>query len=204
MKILRLSEVTEDVIINEAVLVLSLGKLLIFPTETCYGLGADPTNPLAITDILEYKGVRAGKPISVAVSDKEMAEKYVSLNDKALNLYKTHLPGPLTVISQSLNKVDKRIVSEKNTLGIRMPKYDLILKIVKAFGKPITATSANLSGNPSPYDIPSLLLTLDDQKQELIGLIIGAGTLPQNPPTTVIDTTVESEEIIRQGEIFKK
>lgn len=247
METLSLKTIPQSQIISQAARVLRAGGLLIYPTETVYGLGADATNQKAVNKLLKFKGRRGLKPILIAVSDQKMAEKYVDLNDVARRLYQTFLPGPVAVVSKikaeksenqlksakiSLQKnsdksdlsdlstirlvptesgqaddsrfqlafLAKGIASPESTVGIRIPDYPLILKIIKAFGKPITSTSANISGAKNPWSIQDILETTPKQKLELIDLIIDAGQLPKRPPSTVIDTTHEETEIVRQGE----
>lgn len=186
---------------KKALNVLSNGGLVIFPTETSYGIGADATNEEAVKKLIIYKNRPEGKAISIAVSDIEMAEKYVELNNTAKNIYKSFLPGPVTVISKSKGKVSSLIEAENKTLGVRIPNYSLILKLINEFGKPITATSANLSGGKTPYKIEDILLNIGQNKKDLIDLIIDAGDLPKNPPSVVIDTTGEELVEIRKGRI---
>lgn len=192
-------KVTDPNIVSKALSVLRQGGLVVYPTETCYGIGADATNQKAINTLLEYKTRREGKPISVAVSGLEMAEQYVDVNSTALNLYTNYLPGPLTIVSKSKAKVAKGVESEYGTLGIRVPDYALVLDIVKKLGKPITATSANVSYKPKPYSITSLLRGLSQKKLTLIDLIIDAGELPHKETSTVVDTTLNDLTVIRQG-----
>ncbi len=128
-----------------------------------------------------------------------MAEKYVFLNDQAEKIYVTLLPGPVTVISESRNLVASGVASEKNTLGIRLPAYPFLLKLVQQFGKPVTATSANSSGKKAPYSILDLLNNLSPKQKAQIDLIIDAGTLPKNPPSIVIDTTTSSPTVLREN-----
>ena len=142
--------------IGTAIRVLKSGGLVIYPTETLYGIGADATNPEAVKMLTEYKNRPFGKPYSIAVTGLEMAEKYIELNTTAKNLYKEFLPGPLTVISKGKHKVAPGVESEDGTLGIRIPNYKLVTDIVKAFGKPITATSANASYKKRPYKISAI------------------------------------------------
>ena len=143
MKIIRISGTPIKEIIKEAVSVLEDGGLIIFPTETMYGIGADATNQKAINKLLTYKARREGKPLSIAVNSTEMAKKYVKINKTAKNLYENFLPGPLTVVSKGLGKVASGVESETGTLGVRIPDYKLVLEIISKFKKPITATSAN-------------------------------------------------------------
>lgn len=201
MKILETKTSSPEEIITTAVEVLQRGGLVIFPTETIYGIGADATNQAAIDSLLAYKARREGKPLSIAVTDMTMAEKYVELNDQAKDLYKRFLPGPLTVVSKSKGTVAKGVASEFGTLGTRIPAYPLVLDIVKAFGKPMTATSANASDGRKPYTIHHVLDSLSDKQKKLIDLIIDAGELPKNPPSTVIDTTLSTPVTMRAGKL---
>ena len=109
--------------IASAVKILQAGGLIIFPTETCYGAGVDATNPQAVNKLLAYKTRREGKPLSIAVTDKTMASKYVKLNTTAVNLYTKFLPGPLTIVSRARHQVATGIESETGTLAIRIPDY---------------------------------------------------------------------------------
>jgi len=187
--------------IDEVVDVLQNGGLVVFPTETLYGIGVDATNQKAVKKLNLFKKRPTGKPYSIAVSDMGMAQEYVFLNESALNIYKTFLPGPVTVISKGKHKVAPGVESEDGTLGIRIPNYDFVLKIVKAFGKPITATSANASYKKRPYEISDILDNISERQKELIDLIIDAGKLPHNDPSTVVDTTYDNPAVLRQGKI---
>jgi len=199
MKIVTYNGTNIDEIVKEAVKVLSGGGLIVYPTETCYGVGVDATNPNAVEKLFKYKARREGKPISIAVSDIDMANKYVDINDIARSIYENYLPGPITVVSKGLNKVANGVQSEYGTLGVRMPDFSLILDLVRTYGKPITATSANMSYRPRPYSIKQLLKDLPDKQETLIDLIIDAGELPYSEPSTVVDTTMNSLNIMREG-----
>ncbi len=201
MKIIKLAENKRASIIQHATKSLKTGGIVIYPTETCYGVGVDATNQEAINKLFAYKSRREGKPLSIAVDSIEMARKYVEINEVAENLYANYLPGPITVVSKSKGTVAKGVASEANTIGVRIPDYPLILEIVKKFGKPITATSANMSYKPRPYSIAQLLENLPKKQQALIDLVIDAGTLEPNDPSTVVDTTLNNLNIMRQGVI---
>jgi L-threonylcarbamoyladenylate synthase len=190
--------------VKQAVKVLKNGGLVIYPTETLYGIGADATNPSAIKKLTEYKNRPFGKPYSIAVANQKMAENYVQLNNTAQKLYKTFLPGPLTIISNGKHKVAPGVESEDGKLGIRIPNYKLVVDIVKKFGKPITATSANASYKKRPYKISDILGSISSKQKNLIDLIIDAGKLPKREPSTVIDTTLDEPVTLRQGEIKLK
>lgn len=200
MKIIPFKKPTNTEI-GEAVKVLKNGGMIIFPTETCYGIGVDATNETAVKKLLAYKGGRENKAISVAMADRMMAEEYVEINEMAENLYTTLLPGPVTVVSKGKHGVAKGLESETGTLGIRIPAYPPILKLIKFFGKPITATSANTSGMKPPYSLTDWQKYTSIKKQQMVNLFLDASTLPHHPPSTLIDTTLNELTILRQGEI---
>ena len=201
MKILKVQDNKKEHIIKEARRVLEAGGLLVFPTETCYGLGVDATNDKAVKKLLQYKTRRSGQPFSIAVSSMEMAKDYVKVNEIAENIYQNYLPGPITVVSESLKRTASGIDSEYGTLGIRWPNYPLSLEIIKSFGKPITATSANLSYQAKPYCIEALLKNCPLKNQALIDLIIDAGPLKKRQSSAVLDTTLNNLNIMRPGQI---
>jgi len=190
--------------IEEIIKILKNNGLVIMPTETLYGAFVDATNKKSIEKLNSYKRRPYGKPYSVAVSNQTMAEKYANLNKTAKELYKRFLPGPLTVISEGKHILAPGVESEEGTLGIRIPDYKLILKTIKAFGKPLTATSANASYKKRPYKISDILDNLSQKQKNLIDLIVDAGTLPKRDPSTVIDTTLDNPTTIRQGKIQLK
>jgi L-threonylcarbamoyladenylate synthase len=191
----------KDLAIKKAVEVLQNGGLIVYPTETCYGLGGDATNPEALKKLMQYKKLRGSKPISIAVANRKMAEKYVDINEMADNLYENYLPGPITVISMNKGRLTPPVVSIQNSVGVRYPDYLFTLEMIEQFGKPITATSANVSYKSPPYDIKQLIKDLPKKSLELIDLFLDAGTLPKNQPSTVLDTTLNQLSVLRQGRV---
>ncbi len=196
-KILDIDQVGKEVAVKKAVEVLAQGGVVIYPTETCYGVGVDATNKKAVDKLYGFKGMRRDKPISVAVAGVEMASKYVRINKTAYFFYKHFLPGPYTVVSEYKGGVDKRLVSVSKTLGIRVPNYDLVLMMVQKLGKPITSTSANPTGYRTPYSVKDDILTVDENYLRYVDLVLDAGVLPRRPPSVVVDTTKEEIEILR-------
>jgi len=196
-----LQKISQAKAIAQAIKVLRAGGIVIYPTETCYGLGVDATNPAAVDKLWQYKGQRGNKAVSVAVADQAMAEQYVVINSIARNLYQNFLPGPITVISQSRAKVIKKLQAGKKTLGIRLSSYPLVSKIVRRLGKPMTATSANTSGKKAVYSFPDWQKYTSQKKQALVDLFLDAGVLPQRLPSTVVDTTLNEARVLRQGKI---
>ncbi len=200
-RILKISENSPEEIIDTATETLLAGGLVIFPTETVYGIGALATSQEAVDKLLSYKTRREGKPLSIAVEGLAMAEEYVEVNNTARNLYENFLPGPITVVSKGRHAVALGVESETGTLGVRIPDYELVRNIVKQLGKPITATSANASYKKKPYSIEDILNNISEKQRNLIDLIIDAGELPKREPSTVVDTTGDGETVLRQGDI---
>lgn len=187
--------------IAEIVKVLNSGGLVIFPSETVYGAAVDATNPKAVKKLSAYKQRPLGKPYSVMVANREMAEKVVVINETAENIYRNMLPGPITVVSRGRHLLAPGIESETGSLGVRIPNYPFLLSLISTFGKPLTATSANASYKKRPYKIDDVLKNISKKQMDLISLVIDAGELPRNEPSTVIDTTYDDVTVLRQGQV---
>ncbi|MFA7301411.1 MAG: L-threonylcarbamoyladenylate synthase [Candidatus Shapirobacteria bacterium] len=190
--------------IDQIALVIKNGGLILFPSDTVYILAVDVTNPTAVKKLLGFKNRWTGKAISIAVCDIDMAKKYVKLSEDTEKLYRRLLPGPFTIVSPGLQKVAIGIEAENNTLGIRIPNSQYILQLVKKLNIPISATSANLSGRSPHYSVSSLLNTLSQKKKDMLDLVIDAGKLPKNLPSTVIDATESELKILRRGDLIPK
>ncbi|HEX8923236.1 MAG TPA: L-threonylcarbamoyladenylate synthase [Patescibacteria group bacterium] len=200
MEIVNLKKYQEA--IKKAAETVKSGGLILFPSDTVYILVVDPTNQKAVEKLLGFKNRWTGKAISVAVTDKKMAQDYVELTENAEMIYKNLLPGPFTVVSRGKHKTAKGIEAEDGTLGIRIPDNKAIHDLVEAAGVPITATSANLSGRSPHYSVESFRKTLTKKKTEMIDLIIDGGKLPKNKPSTVIDATEPELKILRRGDLI--
>ncbi|KXK26945.1 MAG: Threonylcarbamoyl-AMP synthase [candidate division WS6 bacterium OLB20] len=188
--------------LQEAARVLREGGLVVFPTETAYGAGVAAENPEAVSKLLEFKRRPEGKAISVAVADRDMAERYVELNDEAKTVYRRFLPGPLTVISKSRGLADSRLESEHGTLGIRIPDFSFTLELIRLLGEGISATSANSAGRATPYSPQAVYDNVSLKQKRLIDYMIDFGELPKRPTSTVIDTTTHDLQIVRSGAIL--
>ncbi|MEK7472439.1 MAG: L-threonylcarbamoyladenylate synthase [Patescibacteria group bacterium] len=192
-------------VIDVAIKALERGQLVFMATETVYIAAVDATNENAVKKLIAFKNRPFGKPFSVGVTDIKMAEKYVILNETARNLYKRFLPGPVTIISTGKHNLAKGVEAENGTLGIRIPDYHFFQEVCKKLDKPITATSANASYQKRPYKLADILDNISEKQKKLVDLMIDAGELPHNEPSTVIDTTLDDQPVIlRQGEIKLK
>ncbi len=199
MKTVRINKEKYQDVISQIVKILREGGLVIFPTDTVYGLLCDAQNGEAVKKLIAFKNRPAGKPISVFCNLK-MLKDLVKVNEDQLKAIKQIIPGPYTIVLPSKHQVNKFLESETGTLGIRVPMYRYIEVLVKQFGKPITATSANLAGRSPHYSIESLFNQVSEKQKHLIDLIIDAGILPKNKPSTVVDLSQSDVKILRQGD----
>jgi len=182
-------------ILKEAVNVMKKGGLIIYPTETCYGIGTDATNIKSIKKIYEIKGRDPSKPIPVLVSNINMIKKYGVITKRIEFLVKKFMPGPLSIITKK-----KTPISDVNQEGIsfRISSHPVASTLVKLLKRPITTTSANISGQSSIYEIEKIIEMFEDK----VGMILDCGDLPKNKPSTCIDMTDENNmKIIREGPI---
>lgn len=206
VKIIRLTSNNLSSALAEASATLQAGGLVLYPTETVYGAGVDATSQAAIDKLLSYKSRREGKPLSIAVTDAAMAREFVAVNEQASKLYQQFLPGPVTVISAVRPEAPLAagVASEFGTLGIRISSHPFVTELTREYGRPITATSANASGKRRPYSVQQILDNLSEKQKSLISLVLDAGTLPNQPPSTVIDTTLSTPVVFRQGSVQTK
>ena len=200
MKIIKANNKNISLVINQTITTLKQDGLVIFPSDTVYGLLCDAENEKAVQKLILFKNRPPGKAISVFCNFR-LINKLVKINKQQQKIIKEILPGSFTVILPSKHRVNKLLESEKGNLGIRIPKEQLINRLIQEFRKPLTATSANLAGRPAHYSINTLLNELSDKQKNLIGLIIDAGTLSRNKPSTVVDLTQSDVKILRQGDV---
>lgn len=197
MKIVPISEVK----LEEIITLFKAGGLVISPSDTVYGLLADSSNETAIDKLIQFKSRPPGKPISVFVDSQAMLERTVFVNTRQQKTLKSLLPGPFTIILPSKKSVSRKLEAESGTLGVRLTGNSLINKLVNTLGRPITATSANLSGRSAHYNSQTLLAQFPKKKLDLIDLLIDGGELPRNKPSTILDLTAATVKVLRKGDI---
>ena len=198
---IQISSNDKKSIIDKTCKILARSGLVVFPSDTVYGLLVDATNENAVKKLIRFKNRPFGKAISVFVADFNMLQSVAVLPQENSKLLHHLIPGPFTVILQSRHSVSKLLESERGTVGVRITNYPFVQELVEAFGKPVTATSANLAGRSPHYSVSSFLNQLSVTKKKLIDLIIDSGTLPRNKPSTVVDLSSSSLKILRRGDI---
>jgi L-threonylcarbamoyladenylate synthase len=178
--------------IKKAVEFLKEGKVIVYPTETSYALGCDATNDKACKRIFRIKKRSKEKKLPIIVANLKMAKEYAYFNKDALKLAKAFWPGPLTLLLKKKRKLS-RFVGK----GIRVSSNPIARELSKKLGKPIVATSANISGRENCYSIKEVL------KQGIkADLYLDAGKLKKVKPSTIFD--VEKRVIVRKGPVSLK
>jgi L-threonylcarbamoyladenylate synthase len=182
--------------INNAVKMLSSGGIVALPTDTVYGIAAMPFNKKAVSKLYKIKGRSDKKPIALLVSSKSQVRKFTeSIPPKAALLTKKHWPGPLTLIFNKKRSVPDFLTSGFKTIGIRMPKNNIALKLIKRSGGALAVTSANRSGK-KPATTAAQIKSLKG-----IDLILDGGKCKIGVPSSVIAVSGGELRIIRKGPV---
>lgn len=188
--------------IQTAIEVLKQGGVVVYPTDTAYGLAVDATNPKAVKRLYALKGRNFKNPVHVIPPSKDWIKKVVKLNEPAKQLIEQLMPGPLTVVLPlKITGISWKILSAKTkTLGIRRPKYKLALDLAMILKKPITTTSANLSGKATCYSTQAVKKQFVKAKLKPDYYLDG-GKLKITKPSTVVSVDENYVKILREGPI---
>lgn len=199
MKIIKVDEENpQKEAIKKAAEVLKVGGIVVYPTETLYGLGANPFDSQALYKVFEIKGRDISKPISLAFRDLKQLEKFVAIAPNARKLVEKFLPGPLTLILPAKLHMDEILGGDK--IGVRIPDNKIALELLKEVNFPLTATSANLSGGKDPVTSEEAVEQIGDK----VDLVLDAGKCKYGKPSTVVNLTSGKIEVVREGIISKK
>jgi L-threonylcarbamoyladenylate synthase len=191
----------EGRLIKEAAHTLRNGGVIGYPTETVYGLGADAYNEEALERLFKIKGREADKPISILIGNMEMLDEVAArIPPVATGLIRGHWPGPLTIIFEASKTCPPILTGDSGKIGVRISPHPTARKLLEAFKKPITSTSANLSGMPSLSD-PNEVYSVFRGR---IDLILDVGKTAGEGVSTVIDVTVSPPRVLREGVVNLK
>jgi len=178
--------------VADAAAAVAAGELVVYPTETVYGLGADALDPEAVERAFAAKGRDRSKPLSLGVPSVAAAREHVDATDRELAFMDAFLPGPVTVLCDREPHVPDVLVAGGDRVGVRVPDHDLALALLEAADTPVTATSANVSGAPSvrhPDD-------LDPEFLAAVGVVVDGGRT-DGAESTVVDPS--TGEVVRRG-----
>jgi tRNA threonylcarbamoyl adenosine modification protein (Sua5/YciO/YrdC/YwlC family) len=194
------SEKPESSLIRYAAEQIRAGEILGMPTDTFYGLAADPFNLRAVERVYEIKSRSRHKPLSLLIESVDQAEELARpLPKEFYDLARKYWPGPLTIIVKAASRLPLKVTANTGNVALRIPASKIPLAVVEAAGIPITATSANLSGASECTTAEAVR----DQLQGRISIIVDGGTSPREVASTIIDLTDDEARwrIIREGAI---
>ena len=174
------------------------GGIVAFPTSTLYGLGADTNNPRAVASIFDIKRRQSHRPLLILIKDKTCLPELVrEIPPKAVLLMEAFWPGGITLVFHAGKQISKRLTGNTGKIGVRVPKHPVAAAIVAQLERPMTGTSANLSGRGGCPDISCL----EERVSARLAGVVDAGPLKGGRGSTVIDLTIDPPRILREGTI---
>jgi L-threonylcarbamoyladenylate synthase len=172
------------------------GRVIIYPTDTIYGIGADACNPDAVERVFRTKKRDPAKPILVLINSLQMVTGLVeTVPEMAKALMDEFWPGPLTLVFRASPSLPKKLTGTTGTIGIRYPQHPFCLQVLMVCNRPITSTSANISGENQSVSIKGIAETFGP----VVDLIVDAGDLESALPSTIVDVTGSSPRFLRAG-----
>jgi L-threonylcarbamoyladenylate synthase len=201
-KILNINpENPEKDFIDQAVHIINNGGVIAFPTRSLYGLGADAMNPKAVQKIFDIKKRPLDKPILVLIKDKNaISDIAKNIPPSAFRIMDAFWPGHVTIVLEANPVLPEALTAGTGRIGVRIPQHPVAFGLVKKFGKPLTGTSANISGEQGC----SKVLDLDLQLKTKLDLILDAGALKKGKGSTIVDVTIHPPKVLREGEMSAK
>jgi L-threonylcarbamoyladenylate synthase len=197
----RMIEVDEDKIMEIGGIV-RRGGVIVYPTETVYGIGGDPFKEDVVRRVFQIKR-RRDKEMPVLVSSMEKAMEIAEFDDRALTLARLFWPGPLTLVLKKRSELPHELTAGRDKVGIRVPKHIVALKIIEAAGGAIIGTSANISGRPPPRSADELDPVIENE----VDLVVDGGRTELGVASTVVELVPGGEghgggiKVIREGAI---
>lgn len=181
--------------LNEVRTALSEGRILAIPTESSFGLAVDPRSTVGVEAIYRLKERERGKPLPVVAASLEQAIDLGVEPNEAIRLAETHWPASLTVVAPLRVGLSVPAAAGGDTLAVRVPDHDRLRAFLQALGHPLTATSANRSGEPPACGLPDLEPILAGTD----AIVVGGEPLPGGPPSTVVSWSSAGLRVLRRG-----
>lgn len=197
----RVLKVGAEGCLREAVAVLKGGGLVVYPSDTVYGLGAAASDSRAVARLFVVKGRPSQKVVSLLLADaEEMPPLCAEVPSVARHLAEHFWPGPLTLVLRRSPEFHSEALGSGDMLALRVPDHPFLREMIRCLGEPITGTSANRSGQPSCRTAREAQRGLGD----VVDLIIDGGPSKAGPESTVVDITTESPKLVREGAIPRR
>jgi len=175
---------------------LAAGRLVVYPTETVYGLGCDPFDETAVKRVYMAKRRPFDMPMSIAVKDLKMMEELTLLDDRARRLVRKFMPGPITLIVTKRPVVPDILTASSNEIGIRIPDHPVALKLIEEFG-PLVTTSANVHSHKNPITCQDVV----DDLGPSVSIYLDGGPSKFGKPSTIVQLNEGEMALIRSGAI---
>ncbi len=192
MLVLSLDE-DQETAIDRAVETLKKGGVIVYPTDTVYGMGCDLLNKRAVDRIYQLKRLHRRKPLSFICEDLTHISEYAIIGNAAFKTMKRLLPGPFTFVLQATRLVPKTMMTKQRTVGIRVPDHPVCLELVRRLGRPLVNTSASESIDEVVSDPDQI-----EEKYHQADLMLSQGLL-DSEPSTVVDYTMDVPTVLRPG-----
>jgi len=170
------------------------GGIVVYPTETSYGIGTNAVNVEAVKRLRKIRKP-SGKPISIIVSDVEMMRSYGVITRQIETLVKKFMPGPLTIVTDRKKTIPD--ILNKKEIAFRISSHPIAAMIAKYAGVPVTAASANPEGKPPAFDTKKVMEYFDGK----VDVVIDVGKLKKRKPSTIIDMKTKEPKLLRKGPI---
>lgn len=186
--------------INEAVEVIKNGGVVVYPTDTVYGLGVDATNEEAVEKLFIVKKRPETKPLPIIIDSIQMAKNLALIDARQEKILLKIWPGAVTVLFNQIYKLPGVVTAGKKTIALRIPNYKLAYYLLQKLGRPLTATSANISGHSPSTKIRDVLRQFENEHYQP-DLVLDAGDLVNTEPSTILDLSSGEPKITRIGPV---
>ncbi|MEX0877375.1 MAG: L-threonylcarbamoyladenylate synthase [Candidatus Spechtbacterales bacterium] len=200
---IKLTEENLESVAKKAAEHIRQGEVVIFPTDTLYGLGVDALKTTSVEKLFALKKRPASKPVPVFVKNIEMAKEFAFIDKKKEAVLERLWPGPFTVVLDKKEDISDRLSAGTGKVGLRMPADNFCLELLRRFEGPITGSSANVSGMSSYSDIDAILRQFKEYSEEP-AFVVDAGVLEEKEPSTVVDLTGAHPRILRMNQTTLK
>ncbi len=179
------------------------GKVIVYPTETCYGLGCDALNTEAVERIFSIKRRQEDKTLIIIVSGVDMIRDYVLWDDTLQELADKYWPGALTMVVRAKPNVSlpRGVLRDDHTIAFRVTSHPLASALSQMIMGPLVSTSANISLGDNPYGISSVLKSFEGEEYQP-DIVIDGGSLSHRLPSTIVRIIDGKVEVVRQGEVI--
>lgn len=197
-EIIKIDPARPETVFSRCREVIRSGGVIVYPTDTFYGLGADPRNPVAVKKLFEIKGRQTNQPILLLIGKIEEVRNWAEeITPCADDLMKRFWPGPLTLVFKAHAGVAPELTAGTDAIGLRVPGTELTRELLGYLSSALTGTSANRSGGPEPRTAEEAAVSVG----AMVDLIIDGGKAPGEKPSTVVDVRTTRPLVLREGAV---